>query len=95
MNQSHGHDNVINHNKRRHRSSPHRTVRKHRQTCTAGTSHTHQRSSLVTASSPRAACSAPAPPEPADEELEELETGYNSGDEYVPPKHPENIEEVG
>ena len=24
----------------------------------------------------------------------ELETGYNSGDEYVPPKHPENIQEV-
>ena len=25
----------------------------------------------------------------------ELENGYNSGDEYVPPKHPENVQEVG
>ena len=90
---------MVNHNKRRHRSSPHRTIRKHRQTCAAGPSHSHTRSSLASTSAPRPPCSPPNPQQPEQsegtQEAEgELEAGYNSGDEYVPPKHPENIQEV-
>lgn len=65
-----GHESV--NNKRRHRSSPHRThARKHRMHASATvTSREYQAST------------------------EYEETGYNSGDEYVPPQHPDNIEEV-
>ena len=95
------HETVVNHNKRRHRSSPHRTVRKHRQTCPAGpSSHTHTRSALASTSAARPPCSPPNPQQPEQNEMTqetegELENGYNSGDEYVPPKHPENVQEVG
>lgn len=65
-------------NKRRHRSSPHRSVRKHRL-------HNHQRTSTHT-------CTAPSTAQAA--EYEETLTGQNSDDEYVPPKCPDNIEEV-
>lgn len=65
-----------NSNKRRHRSSPHRSSRKHRQ-------HNHQRSTPHAASSSSQA-----------NEYEETITGHNSDDEYVPPKCPDNIEEV-
>ena len=65
-----------NGNKRRHRSSPHRSVRKHRL-------HNHQRSTTHTASSSA-----------ASNEYEETLTGQNSDDEYVPPKCPDNIDEV-
>ncbi|XP_052678620.1 OTU domain-containing protein 5-B-like [Crassostrea angulata] len=65
-----GHESV--NNKRRHRSSPHRThARKHRMHASATvTSREYQAST------------------------EYEETGYNSGDEYVPPQHPDNIEEL-
>ena len=65
-----------NGNKRRHRSSPHRSVRKHRL-------HNHQRSTTHTASSSA-----------ASNEYEETLTGQNSDDEYVPPKCPDNIDEL-
>ncbi|XP_076106352.1 OTU domain-containing protein 5-like [Mytilus galloprovincialis] len=65
-----------NSNKRRHRSSPHRSSRKHRQ-------HNHQRSTPHAASSSSQA-----------NEYEETITGHNSDDEYVPPKCPDNIEEL-
>ncbi len=67
-------------NKRRHRSSPHRSARKHR----------HDRPS----------CSSPNPHPSHDtstsqmEMEDDLQSGYNSEDEYVPPPHPDNIEEV-
>lgn len=64
-------------NKRRHRSSPHRNVRKHR--------HNHQRTTPHT-------CTATTTPQAA--EFEESLTGQNSDDEYVPPKCPDNIEEL-
>ncbi|XP_022301679.2 OTU domain-containing protein 5-A-like [Crassostrea virginica] len=65
-----GHESV--NNKRRHRSSPHRThARKHRMHASATVTSRDY---------------------PASTEYEE--TGYNSGDEYVPPPHPDNIEEL-
>ncbi|XP_062591563.1 OTU domain-containing protein 5-B-like [Saccostrea cucullata] len=65
-----GHEGV--NNKRRHRSSPHRThARKHRMHASATVTSRDYQSSA-----------------------EYEETGYNSGDEYVPPQHPDNIEEL-
>ena len=83
------------HNKRRHRSSPHRTTgRKHghrheskRTMASSVSTHSHShrhgnhRSGQASTSSTT---------EPVAEELD----GYNSGDEYVPPKYPDNVEEV-
>ncbi|KAK3608103.1 hypothetical protein CHS0354_004760, partial [Potamilus streckersoni] len=66
------HDTSATHSKRRHRSSPHRNVRKHR----GG----HSGSAVATHGTTGASA-------------EYEDTGNNSGDEYVPPPHPENIEE--
>ena len=66
--------------KRRHRSSPHRSVRKHR----GGHDRPSERSSpplvVPRAPNPQAPSSATKPMELG--EMEELNSGYNSGDEY-------------
>jgi OTU domain-containing protein 5 len=70
--------------KRRHRSSPHRLNRKH--------SHRHERE-RPTCSSPPLSPTQTSSSQQLDEE-DDMQTGYNSEDEYVPPKHPENLEEL-
>lgn len=67
------------HNKRRHRSSPHRNhSRKHRGGHSA---HTHP--------------PVPTPNNPQQNvSYEDDDVRHNSDDEHVPPAHPENIEEV-
>ncbi|XP_052779119.1 OTU domain-containing protein 5-A-like [Mya arenaria] len=74
------HDSAAGHNKRRHRSSPHRNhPRKHR-----GAHSGHASiAPAVAAHSPQQGVS-----------YEEEEPTRNSDDEYVPPQHPENIEEL-
>lgn len=71
-------ENAAGHNKRRHRSSPHRNhSRKHRGGHSAvATPHTEYHT--------------PPPNVPYEEE----EVQHNSDDEHVPPPHPENIEEL-
>ena len=79
---THGHEgpSALGHNKRRHRSSPHRNhPRKHR----GGHVSSHVSIASVPTHSPQQGVS-----------YEEEETRRNSDDEYVPPQHPENIEEV-
>ena len=67
------HETSSGHNKRRHRSSPHRNhTRKHRGGCHGSSGTGHQQTVS----------------------FDEEESGHNSGDEYVPPPHPENIEDV-
>lgn len=68
------HETSTGHNKRRHRSSPHRNhTRKHRGGhAPVASAHSTQQSVSY----------------------EEDEVRHNSDDEYVPPTHPENIEEV-
>ena len=85
------HDGGANHNKRRHRSSPHRSVRKHR--------HDRPSCSGTGRSTPPSTARSSGPPSPATSERghdmeEEMNTGYNSEDEYGEVKHPENVEEV-
>ena len=84
------------HNKRRHRSSPHRNIRKHRvwdsgHPSTSG--HAHRHSNYPT--------EIPSTSEELDEDdpslTEENLDGYNSGDEYGPPTQdrvPDNVEQV-
>ena len=94
------HDGGANHNKRRHRSSPHRSFRKHRHDRgpdrpSAGSGRASPPSQA--GGSQRNTGSPPVQPSavaPTDDAMEEG-TGYNSEDEYGEVKHPENIEEVG
>ena len=80
-----------NHNKRRHRSSPHRSARKHRH-------DRHERERATHCSSPNTRehpRSGPVSPETSQLDLDDdMQSGYNSEDEYVPPPHPDNLEEV-
>lgn len=84
-------DSGPSHSKRRHRASPHRSARKHREhrTNTSGNSNpsvalpsTSNSSSLSGSSSPP-----PTPSEPVTPNHSEDYSGYNSGDEYVNPPH--------
>lgn len=71
-----GNDSSANHNKRRHRSSPHRNVRKHRgHGSTSHAAHTPVKGSVGGA----------AVPLPGQTEYEGPEADYNSGDEHHGP----------
>ncbi|KAH3880363.1 OTU domain-containing protein 5-B-like [Dreissena polymorpha] len=76
-----GHEASSSHNKRRHRTSPHRNhPRKHRG------AHTAHSSTVVTHMATHTA--------PKNVPIEEEETRRNSDDEYVPPAPSENLEEL-
>ena len=84
-----GHESSTSHNKRRHRSSPHRShVRKHR-------GHGPSTHTAHASNGAHASATATPPLDYAASNVEYEETGYNSEDEYVaPPPRPDNVDEV-